>query len=121
MIATDASLKITHFHVKVRDLDAALEWFESKCGARPTFKKEGLAYLTMGAVVLVLESGLSDTPVTIAFGSTDCDRDFAALVARGATPIAEPKSQPWGIRGAYFTGPGAITFELEQSIERASA
>jgi catechol 2,3-dioxygenase-like lactoylglutathione lyase family enzyme len=111
-------LKLSHFHVKVLDLSAALSWFEHFCGVRPTFRKADLAYLTLGQVVLVLEPGPANTETTIAFLSEDCDRDFTALTERGVVALSPPTSFPWGIRGAYLRGPAGITFELEQRIER---
>jgi catechol 2,3-dioxygenase-like lactoylglutathione lyase family enzyme len=112
-------LKLTHFHVKVVDIEATLAWFWRMCGVKPAFQNAKLAYLTLGPVTLVLEPGPNDTETTIAFGTTDCDRDFATLVSRGASPIAAPVSQPWGVRGAYLEGPAGITFELEQRLETA--
>jgi catechol 2,3-dioxygenase-like lactoylglutathione lyase family enzyme len=118
--AVFAPLRLTHFHVKVTDIETALAWFHRMCGVRPAFQNAKLAYLNLGPVTLVLEPGPANTETTIAFGTTDCDRDFARLVGRGAQPIAPPITQPWGVRGAYLAGPAGITFELEQRVEPAA-
>jgi predicted enzyme related to lactoylglutathione lyase len=109
-------LRLTHFHVKVDDLPGALGWFERVCSTRPAFANDKLAYLTLGAVTLVLEPAAESTETTIAFASADCDADYAALVERGAEPLTPPESKPWGVRGAYVRGPAGITFELEQRL-----
>jgi predicted enzyme related to lactoylglutathione lyase len=110
---------LTHFHVRVSDMADALGWFERVCELRPAFQNAKLAYLKFGDVTLVLEPGKESTEATIAFGTSDCDRDYERLVARGAVPVSPPTSQPWGVRGAYLQGPAGITFELEQRINEA--
>jgi predicted enzyme related to lactoylglutathione lyase len=118
-LAAFVPTKLTHFHLRVVDMPATLAWFENVCSVKPAFQNAKLAYLTFGAVTMVLEPGTTNTETTIAFGTSDCDADFAKLVGRGAVPITPPVSQPWGVRGAYVVGPAGITFELEQRLERA--
>jgi catechol 2,3-dioxygenase-like lactoylglutathione lyase family enzyme len=113
-------LCMTHFHVKVTDMAATLSWFDRMCGVKPAFQNAKLAYLTLGTVTLVFEPGPTDTETTIAFGTADCERDYAVLIGRGARPLLPPTLQPWGVRGAYFEGPAGITFELEQRVEVAA-
>lgn len=113
---TAGALRLTHFHVKVKDLSSTLSWFARVCDVQPVFQKQDLAYLSFGEVVLVLETGATDTETTLAFASVDCDRDFAALAAEGVPVLSPPESHPWGVRSAYLRGPAGITFELEQRI-----
>ena len=37
---------------------------------------------------------------------------------RGAEPIEAPHDTPWGTRTAYLKGPGSITVEIEQLLNR---
>ena len=43
-------------------------------------------------------------------------RDFQAVIGRGAALIEEPVNKDWGIRTAYFKGPGAIKCVIEEPI-----
>jgi uncharacterized glyoxalase superfamily protein PhnB len=45
-----------------------------------------------------------DVSATVGFDSDDCDRDFRAVVERGAIPLEPPTNKPWGVRAAYFKG-----------------
>ncbi len=46
--------------------------------------------------------------------STDIDSDYQSLLAKGVQFIAEPCTQPWGQRTAYFTDPDGHLWELQQ-------
>ena len=60
--------------------------------------------------------GAGDAPATLGFERDDCNRDFQAVIGRGAAPIEEPVNKGWGIRTAYFKGLGAIKCEIEEPI-----
>jgi len=42
----------------------------------------------------------------------EVDADFAAAVAAGATPVAEPVDRPWGGRSGYFADPEDNRWEI---------
>jgi uncharacterized glyoxalase superfamily protein PhnB len=57
-----------------------------------------------------------DAPVTLGFESDDCDRDFRAVVDRGLVALEPPANKEWGVRTAYFKGPGALKCEIEGPV-----
>jgi predicted enzyme related to lactoylglutathione lyase len=109
-------MKASHFHVGVRDLEAAIAAFERLWEMKPVFQNARMATLRFGNLGLLVDKSEQDTLITIAFESVDCDADFARLVAHGAEPLELPATKPWGVRVAYLKGPGAITFEIEQVL-----
>ncbi len=50
------------------------------------------------------------------FESDDCDRDFRAVIERGGIALEPPTNKDWGVRTAYFKGPGELKFEIEDPI-----
>ena len=114
-------MELSHLHVGFKDFPGATQWFTEVAGNAPRFQNDRLAYHQFGSVVVVLERAEEDTPVTLAFKSSQLDADFAALAAKGVPVIQGPIDQKWGVRSAYLKGPGAVTFELEQPIERPAA
>ena len=109
-------MKINHFHVYVRDLPAASEWFQRVCEAKLGYHDENMASLSLGGVQLLLDKADADSRSTIGFASENCDADFKAATARGAIATEPPTDRPWGVRAAYLRGPGAITVEVEQML-----
>ena len=106
-------MRLNHIHVAVRDLKGALAWLERVWEVKAGFQNERMATLMFGDFTLILDSAETDSPATIGFESDDCDRDFRAVVARGAAPLESPANKPWGIRCAYLQGPGRLKFEIE--------
>lgn len=111
-------MRLNHIHVSVRDLDGALEWLEQVWQVKSDFRNERMTTLIFDAFTLILDSAASDSAATIGFQSNDCDRDFRAVVERGAVAIEAPTDKPWGVRCAYLQGPGALKFEIEQPLSR---
>lgn len=111
-------MELNHFHVYVRELSTAVEWFERVCGARLTYRGDNMASLAVDPLQLLVDVADEDARITIGFSTKDCDTDFAAVVAKGAEVIEPPTDRPWGVRAAYVRGPGAVTVELEQSLPR---
>ena len=58
----------------------------------------------------------SNVSVTVGFESDDCDRDFRAVIERGGIALEPPTNKDWGVRTAYFKGPGELKFEIEDPI-----
>jgi predicted enzyme related to lactoylglutathione lyase len=119
--AKEVGMEGNHFHVFVRDLPRALDWFAQVWAAEPTYRGERMAVLQFGPILLVLDQGEDETITTIGYATTDCDADFRTVVGRGAQVIEEPADRGWGVRVAYLKGPGHITLELEQELSRANA
>jgi hypothetical protein len=55
--------------------------------------------------------------VTLGFESDDCDRDYGAIIERGAVGMEQPSNRPWGTRAAYVKGPGAMKLEIEGPLK----
>jgi hypothetical protein len=64
-------------------------------------------------MTIIIDAAPADSPATIGFESDDCDRDFFAVIDRGAVALESPANKEWGVRTAYFKGPGAIKCEIE--------
>src|SRR5688500_3791808 len=109
----------SHIHLGVRDLPAALTWLENVWQLHPTYRDERMASLPFGDLAIILDASASDTAATIGFYGQNCDDDFQAIVSRGGVALDSPADRPWGARTAHIQGPGALKFELEQTLPRA--
>jgi catechol 2,3-dioxygenase-like lactoylglutathione lyase family enzyme len=107
---------LNHLHLQVRDLNAAVVWFGKILQVHPTFRNERLATFPFGSLTLIFDAGDGDAAATVGFESDDCDRDFQAVVGRGAIALEPPTNKDWGVRTAYFKGPGELKFEIEGPI-----
>lgn len=116
VLANRCFMRLNHIHVSVRDLPGALEWLARVWQLKADFQNERMATLAFGDFIFILDSGDDDSPATIGFESDDCDRDFRAVVGRGAAAIEPPSDKPWGVRCAYVQGPGRLKFEIEQPL-----
>jgi predicted enzyme related to lactoylglutathione lyase len=112
------TMKGSHVHLAVKDLPAALRWLDTVWQVRPTYQDERMASLPFGELTIILDAAAADTPATVGFDSQNCDEDFRAVRSRGAVALEEPKDRPWGVRSACVQGPGALKFELEQTLRR---
>jgi predicted enzyme related to lactoylglutathione lyase len=110
-------MNLNHIHLGVRDLGAALAWLEQVWLLKPEFQNERMATITFGSFILILDAAETDTVATIGFESDDCDRDFRAVVSRGAVALDPPSNKPWGVRCAYVQGPGRLKFEIEGPLK----
>jgi predicted enzyme related to lactoylglutathione lyase len=110
---------ISHMHCHVTDLAAAIRWFRDCCTVEPTFSDARMAVLPFGGLDVILNAAAADSVATLAFRTTDCDGDCAAMMARGASVLEAPEDRPFGARVAYLKGPGGLTIELEQTITAA--
>jgi predicted enzyme related to lactoylglutathione lyase len=117
-IPREASMKLSHVHCRVRDLHEATHWFEKVWQITPLFNNERMAWLPFGDLGVILDAAPDDSIVTIGFDSNDCDADYRLITSRGAEPIEAPQDRPWGSRAAYLRGPGGLTLEIEQLLNR---
>ena len=106
-------MKLNHIHLGVRDLRTALDWLDRVWQLRPEFQNDRMATIQFGPFILILDAAQADSSATIGFESDDCDRDFRAVLERGAVALDPPSNRAWGVRAAYVRGPGRLTFEIE--------
>ena len=111
-------MKLAHVHCRVHDLQAAAGWFEKVWQISPVFNNERMVWLSFGDLGVILDAATNDSIITIGFDSKDCDADYLLLTNRGAEPIEAPHDTSWGTRTAYLKGPGSITIEIEQLLNR---
>jgi hypothetical protein len=111
-------MNLNHIHVQDRDLPTAVDWFASILKLKPGFQNERIATFIFGAMTIIIDAASADSPATIGFESDDCDRDFEMLVGRGAVSVQSPVNNEWGVRTAYFKGPGAIKCEIEGPVAK---
>jgi uncharacterized glyoxalase superfamily protein PhnB len=110
-------MRLNHIHVSLRDLGSAIDWLDRVWQIKAQFQNERLATFSFNDFILILDAGVTDSPATIGFESDDCDRDFRAVVERGAVSVEPPSDRPWGVRCAYIQGPGLLKFEIEQPLK----
>jgi uncharacterized glyoxalase superfamily protein PhnB len=106
-------MTFNHVHLSVHDLGAALDWLERVWQLEPQFRNDRMATLVFGSLTLILDAAEIESSATLGFESDDCDRDYHAVLERGAIAIEPPSNKPWGVRAAYVQGPGRLRFEIE--------
>ena len=107
---------LNHIHLTVRDLNAAVIWFETVMHLHPGFRNEKMAAFSFNSMTLIFDGAKDNASATVGFQSDDCDRDFRAVIERGAIALESPANRGWGVRAAYFKGPGELKFEIEGPI-----
>jgi catechol 2,3-dioxygenase-like lactoylglutathione lyase family enzyme len=115
-IAETEAVDLNHIHLRIQDLNAAVAWFETIMQVRPGFRNERMATFSFNSLTLILDQATDDVSATVGFESKDCDRDFQAVMERGAVALEPPTNKDWGVRTAYFKGPGELKFEIEGPI-----
>ena len=93
-------MTLNHIHLQVRDLKAAIRWFETIWQVQPEFQNERIATFSFNSIVLIFDAATADTPATVGFQSDDCDRDFRSIVERGAI-VLEPV---WSKKSCHMAG-----------------
>ena len=109
-------MTLNHVHFQVRDFPTAVDWFALVLDLKPGFQNERIATFIFGAMTIIIDAGPADSPATLGFESGDCDQDFRSVVERGAVALEPPTNKPWGVRTAYFKGPGELKFEIEGPV-----
>ena len=112
-------MNLNHIHLSVRDLSTAVAWFENVLQVRPGYRNELIATFSFDGMTLILDAARDDSAATVGFESDDCDLDFQGVVERGAIPLEPPSNKSYGVRAAYFKGPGALKFEIEGPLANA--
>jgi catechol 2,3-dioxygenase-like lactoylglutathione lyase family enzyme len=111
-------MTLNHIHLQVRDLNAAVTWFDKILQVKPGFRNERMATFSFNALTLIFDAAKDDVSATVGFESDDCDRDFQTVVERGAVALDPPTNKDWGVRAAYFKGPGELRFEIEGPLAK---
>jgi catechol 2,3-dioxygenase-like lactoylglutathione lyase family enzyme len=106
-------MNLNHIHLGVRDLRIALDWLDQVWQLKPQFQNDRMATIRFGSFIVILDAAEADSSATIGFESDDCDRDFRAVLERGAVALDPPSNKTWGVRAAYIQGPGRLKFEIE--------
>jgi len=104
---------LNHIHLQVRGLDANVAWLETVLQVSPGFHNERMATFSFNSLTLIFDAAKEDVSATVGFESDNCDRDFRTVVERGAIALEPPTNKAWGVRAAYFKGPGELKFEIE--------
>lgn len=87
-------MTLNHVHLGVRDLAGALDWLQRIWQVAPAFQNERMATLQFGAFILILDAAAEDSAATIGFESDDCERDYRAVIQRGAVSLEAPANRP---------------------------
>ena len=131
------SISISHVHVLVDDVDAAVGFYRDTLGlevasevANGGFRWVVLRTASQPAISIVLsephagrsqEDGDALAALlakgelrTIQFRSDDLDETFDSAAAAGVDVVQEPISQPWGARDAAVRDPAGNLIRIEQ-------
>jgi len=111
------TLQVGHIHLGIKDLPAAVSWFERVFHWKPVFRNERMAVLPVKPTGVILDKSENDAVATLGFQSNDVDADYARLLGGGAVSLEAPTDKPYGVRGAYIKGPGSLTIELEGPLK----
>ncbi len=107
----------------VRDVAAALDFYERAFGLERRFVAEDATYgeLETGDTTLSFAAhSMAPVPVEptrsgpfeIALVTEEVDAAFARAVEAGAEAVLEPTDKPWGQRVAYVRDPDGVLVEL---------
>jgi catechol 2,3-dioxygenase-like lactoylglutathione lyase family enzyme len=131
------SISISHVHVIVDEVDAAVAFYRDTLGLTVTsevanggFRWVVLATAAQPEIAIVLsephagrsqEDGDALAALlakgelrTIQFRSDDLDETFDSVAAAGVDIVQEPISQPWGARDAAVRDPAGNLIRIEQ-------
>ena len=122
--------------VYVRDVAAAVRFYERAFGLEQRFMAEGGEYaeLETGGTALGLaahtlaasnfaqpirENDPAAPPagIEIGFEAEDVAAAYARAIEAGATPLAKPQVKPWGQTVAYVRDPEGVLVELGSAVD----
>lgn len=117
MVEDTERLGFHHVHVRVKDPDATLNWYEKHIGGERTKlrgKLDGMRY--NGVWLFAMSSGADVAPPPsaiqlLAFRYTDVDAAFKALTSNGVKPAADVRELP-ALRYGFVEDPNGIRVEL---------
>lgn len=109
-------MTLNHIHLRIHDLNGAVAWFEKVLNVHPGFRNDRMAAFSFNSLTLIFDAATDDVSATVGFETDNFDRDFDAVVERGAVVLEPPNDKAWGVRTAYFKGPGELKFEIEGPV-----
>jgi len=109
-------VQISHLHIEFRDLEKAVVWMKQKMNQAPTFQNSQMAIFQINELGINFDKAATDSKITLALKSLNCDADFKSLVEKGVEVIESPNSKPYGVRSAYIQGPGQLIIEVDQNL-----
>lgn len=117
MVEDTERLGFHHVHLRVREPEATLNWFEKHFGGERTKlrgKLDGMRY--NGVWLFAMSSGADAAPAPsaiqlVAFRYADMDAPFKTLVGSGVKLASEPRELP-ALRYGFVEDPNGIRVEL---------
>ena len=126
---TDVPARLTAVTLGARDLPTLRQFYRGLRWQENPQSDDSWAAFLLGGVLLTLyplddlaaeaapdlplPSGWSGVTLACNVDSAEqVDTAYAAAVAAGATPVAEPVDRPWGGRSAYFADPEGNRWEI---------
>lgn len=117
MVEDTERLGFHHVHLRVKDPEATLNWYEKHIGGERTRlrgKLDGMRY--NGVWLFAMSSGADVAPPPssiqlVAFRYSDVDGAFKALTTNGVKPTAEVRELP-ALRYGFVEDPNGIRVEL---------
>lgn len=116
----------------VEDLQAAKLFYHDVFGVAPVYEDASSVAVKFGPVIVNLLS-VESAPEIVAPGVVaprdagsrfelsiwvdDVDAVYAALRARGVSPLTGPIDRPWGMRTVNFVDPGGHSWEVAQKLD----
>jgi catechol 2,3-dioxygenase-like lactoylglutathione lyase family enzyme len=117
MVQDAERLGFHHVHLRVKDPDATLTWYQQQFGGERTKLKGKVDGVRFNGVWLFAMSSEADLPAPVAaiqlvaFRVDDVDAGMKGLAASGVKAAAEPRSLP-ALRYAFVEDPNGIRVEL---------
>ena len=106
----------------VRDVPAAVAFFQEAAGVVPRYTDANFAELDTGTVTIMLSPAalIPVAPargVIVHFQVEDVAEALARAQAAGATVLREPALTDWGTEAAFIAGPEEIVVEFYRRVE----
>jgi predicted enzyme related to lactoylglutathione lyase len=132
------NLTVSHFHITVTDMDAALAFYRDALELELTSEvaRGGFRWVTLvppaqPEIQLVLSEARAGRPpadgeqlealvtkgsfMGAIFTTDDLDTTFEKVAASGAEVMQEPTDQPWGVRDCAFRDPSGNMIRINQA------
>lgn len=109
-------MKLSHLHIGLKDLNAAVVWFRQIFDLSPVEHIPGMAVYRFDDVDIVIHEGAEDIAMTIALKCTDCKKSYADALLKGAQARTPPRDKG-GTIGADVFGPGRLVIEFDETYE----
>jgi lactoylglutathione lyase len=121
MVEDGERLGFHHVHLRAKDPEATLSWFEQKLGGERTKLRGKLDGVRFGGVWLFAMSSGADTPPPataiqlVAVRVDDVEASVKALNGVGVKTLTEPRTLP-ALQYAFLEGPNGIRVEVVKRL-----